>query len=73
MVDRLGVSKQATSNWENDNIHPAIEMLLRLAEQFCVTTDYLLGREDCLRIDLRDLDPRVVWHISLRADDLRKT
>ena len=29
LAKRLGVSKQAVSNWENDNIQPSIEMLLR--------------------------------------------
>ncbi len=72
LAERLGVSKQAVSNWENDNIQPSIEMLLRLAELFCVTTDYLLGREDCQRIDLRGSGPRVAGHISLLADDLRR-
>ena len=27
----LGVTKQSVSNWENDNIQPSIEMLVRLA------------------------------------------
>ena len=45
LAKRLGVSKQAVSNWENDNIQPSIEMLLRLAQLFSVSTDYLLGRE----------------------------
>ena len=48
LAKRLGVSKQAVSNWENDNIQPSIEMLIRLAELFSVSTDYLLGREAAL-------------------------
>ena len=35
LAKRLGVSKQAVSNWENDNIQPSIEMLLRLAMSCC--------------------------------------
>ena len=31
LAKRLGVTKQAVSNWENGNIQPSIEMLLRLA------------------------------------------
>ena len=46
LAKRLGVSKQAVSNWENDNIQPSIEMLLRLAQLFSVSTDYLLGLTD---------------------------
>ena len=46
LAKRLGVTKQAVSNWENGNIQPSIEMLLRLARLFGVPTDYLLGLEN---------------------------
>lgn len=72
LAERLGVSKQAVSNWENDNIQPSIEMLLRLADLFCVTTDYLLGREDCLRVDISGLDPKTAGHVALLIDDIRR-
>ena len=45
LAKKLGVSKQAVSNWENGNIQPSIDMLIRIADLFSVTTDYLLGRE----------------------------
>lgn len=72
LAKRLGVSKQAVSNWENDNIQPSIEMLIRLAELFSVSTDYLLGREAALQVDLRGLDEKVVGHLLLLVDDLRR-
>ena len=31
LAKALGVSKQCVSNWENDNIQPSIEMLVKLA------------------------------------------
>ena len=40
----LGVTKQSVSNWENENIMPSIDMLIKLAQLFSVSTDYLLGR-----------------------------
>ena len=43
LANALGVSKQSVSNWENDNIQPSIEMLVRIAGVFSVSTDYLLG------------------------------
>ena len=43
LASALGVTKQSVSNWENDNIQPSIEMLIKLARYFSVTTDYLLG------------------------------
>lgn len=41
----MGVTKQCISNWENDNVMPSIEMLVKLSDFFKVSTDYLLGRE----------------------------
>ena len=55
LAQKLSVTKQAVSNWENGNIQPSIDMLVRLADLFSVTTDYLLGREYTLRADLSRL------------------
>lgn len=43
LASKLGVTKQCVSNWENDNILPSIEMLIKIAKYFNVSTDYLLG------------------------------
>ena len=36
LAKKLGVSKQAVSNWENGNIQPSIDMLIRIADLFSV-------------------------------------
>ena len=46
LASALGVSKQCISNWENDYIQPSVEMLIKIAKYFNVTTDYLLGISD---------------------------
>ena len=69
---RLGVTKQTISNWENDNIQPSIEMLVRLSSIFHVTTDYLLGLEDTLRLDVTGLSSGVVAHLSLLISDFQR-
>lgn len=71
LAQKLQVSKQAVSNWENDNIQPSIEMLVRLSNVFGVTTDYLLGREDIPRLDVDGLSAEAVAHICLLINDLR--
>ena len=43
LAKKLNVSKQSISNWENNNIQPSIEVLVKLARFFSVSTDYLLG------------------------------
>ena len=45
LAERLGVTAQAVSKWENDQSCPDIATLPRLAEIFGITTDALLGRE----------------------------
>lgn len=45
LAEKLGVTAQAVSKWENDQSCPDIAMLPRLAEIFGITTDELLGRE----------------------------
>lgn len=45
MAEKLGVTAQAISKWENDQSCPDIAMLPRLAELFGISTDELLGVE----------------------------
>lgn len=71
----LGVSKQCVSNWENDYIQPSVDMLVKIAGFFNVTTDYLLGLDSEKRIDVSGLSDKEVAHIKLLISDLqnRKT
>jgi len=45
LAERLGITFQAVSKWENGNSCPDIGLLPRLAEEFGVTLDTLFGRE----------------------------
>ena len=45
LAEKLGVTAQAVSKWENDQSCPDITTLPRLAEIFGITTDALLGLE----------------------------
>lgn len=64
-------SKQSVSNWENENIMPSVEILVRLAEIFGVTTDYLLGRDGSRRLDTDGLSDIQLTHLQQVIDDLR--
>ena len=67
----MGVTKQSISNWENDNIQPSVEMLVKIAEVFSVSTDYLLGLESRETIDVTGLPLETVSHLRQIVDDLR--
>ena len=69
LSEKLNISKQTVSNWENDNIQPSIEMLVRVAKVFRVSTDYLLGLDEIPRLDIQGLPPTVIAHLSQLIDD----
>ena len=46
LADRLGVSYQSVSRWENGVTYPDIEFLPAIAKHFSVSLDYLLGQDD---------------------------
>ena len=68
----IGVSKQCVSNWENDNVLPSIEMLVKIADFFNVSTDYLLGRAALETVNVDGLSDKQIAHINDIIKDLRK-
>ena len=46
LADRIGVSRQAVSRWELGSTMPDAPNLVKLADLFEVTTDYLLGQSE---------------------------
>ncbi len=67
----LGVTKQCVSNWENDNIQPSIEMLVKIATALQVSTDYLLSIENKRTLDVTELSEETIQHIQQIIDDLK--
>lgn len=72
LAKKLNITKQTVSNWENENIQPSIEMLVRLSKTFGVTTDHLLGLEPSAQINVEGLSQTAVAHLLLLIDDLRQ-
>lgn len=73
LAQKLNVSKQTISNWENNNIQPSIDMLIKIADTFSVTTDYLLERENRAYIDVSDLTSTQRAHIQQIISDILDT
>lgn len=73
LAKKLGVTKQAVSNWENNNILPSIDMLIRIASFFSVSTDYLLELDERRFIEASGLTSKEIAHIQQIINDIRKT
>ena len=69
----IGVTKQSVSNWENNNILPSIDMLIKIADFFSCTTDYLLEIDDKRKvIEVNDLTIEQIAHIQMIVNDYKK-
>ena len=71
LAQKLGVTKQTVSNWENDNIQPSIDMLVKLSKIFNVSTDYLLGLTPTRSINVDGLPTGFVAHLVQIIDDYK--
>lgn len=71
LAKMLGVSKQSVSNWENDNIQPSVDMLIRIAKCLNTSTDYLLGLQNNKTLDVSDLTDMQIAHLKYFVDDLK--
>ena len=67
----LNVSKQTVSNWENNNILPSIEMLVKISQFFSVSTDYLLELDSRSYIEVTGLNDVQLAHVRQIIDDIK--
>lgn len=55
LAERLGVKKSIISAYETDSRPPSLDMLIKYAREFHVSTDYLLDMETTKRINVDKL------------------
>ena len=72
LANELGISKQAVSNWENNNIQPSVDMLVALADFFRTSTDFLLDRDNAKAINVEGLSIEKQQHICMIIKDMLK-
>lgn len=56
LATKLGVTKSVVSYYELQERYPSPEILMRIAREFKVSTDYLLGMQSSKVLDVSDLD-----------------
>ena len=68
---KLFITKQCVCNWENGNIMPSIDMLIKICTTFSVSADYLLGINNDLTLDVSGLNSEQVLHIQNVVNDIK--
>ena len=72
LAQRLGVTKSMVSAYENGIRFPSYEILLKLADIFGVSTDFLLGYRKNNTIDVSGLTENQIEGIALLIASLKK-
>lgn len=72
LAKRLGITKSVVSYYELQERNPSPDILIRLAEIFHVTSDYLLGIEHKKIIDVSDLPDEDIKFLLITIETLRK-
>lgn len=70
LARQLSVTKQAVSNWENNNIQPSVEMAVAIADFFGVMLDDLLGRSERRQLCVEGLTDEQIQHLNAIVRDL---
>lgn len=72
MGDRVGLSKAVVSKYENSLGYPSLDMLIKIAAFFGVSTDYLLGASSKKTLDLSGLTDDQICAVSAIVSQFRK-
>lgn len=70
--DRVGLSKAVVSKYENSLGYPSLDMLIKIAAFFGVSTDYLLGAASKKTLDLSGLTDEQIGAVSAIVSQFRK-
>ena len=69
---KIGLSKAVVSKYENSMGYPSFDVLIRIAQYFGVTTDYLLGVSGSKTVDVSGLSDSQVDSIQQIISEFHK-
>lgn len=73
VAERIGVTPSMVSAYESDLKQPALETIVKIANLFGVTVDYLVCRDDKRFIDISDLTDEEAAVVCDMVGVLRKS
>lgn len=67
LADKIGVSRQAVSKWENEQSIPDLDKVIILSDYFNVTTDYILKGEETTQQENMSFNTSQLLYIASTA------
>lgn len=71
LAERIGVVKSVISFYESGDRYPSLDTLVKIASVFHVTTDFLLGIERTVLLNVSDLSESEIGALQITADAFR--
>lgn len=68
IANQLNISRPTYSHLETNRIEPSMSLLTAIADLYCVTTDYLLGRSEDSR--LTEAEDKITNNMASRFAEL---
>lgn len=65
LAEAVSVSQQSINKYENHNIEPDIATLIRIADYFHTSVDYLIGHSTSRNLDT------IVYSVSLTPEEMK--
>jgi len=75
LAKKLGITRSSVNAWEMGISIPSVQYLVELAKTFKVTTDYLLGLDDAVNINIEQLKPderKILLELVDKFENLNK-
>ena len=69
LAERLGVKKSIISAYETDSRPPSLDMLVKYAREFHVSTDYLLDMETTKKINVDKLSEKQITILNALVNE----
>lgn len=71
LADRIGVSQQSVNKYENHNVEPDIETLIRIADCFGTSVDFLIGHTEA-RAHAADAERELLFLFRALPEEKRR-
>lgn len=72
LAEQIGIAKSVISFYESDARCPSYDVLIKIAEIFNVTTDYLLGVEKERTVNVSGLSEQDIAAVTTVIDALKR-